>query len=40
VVLVSRPKQMVDHLFCHKNQLFYYLKLMGKPVDTGSLWGM
>jgi uncharacterized damage-inducible protein DinB len=40
VVLGYRLKQMVDHLFCHKNQLFYYLKLMGKPVDTGSLWGM
>lgn len=30
---------MIDHLASHKAQLFYYLKLMGKPVDTGSLWG-
>lgn len=31
---------MLDHLASHKSQLFYYLKLMGKPVHTGSLWGM
>lgn len=31
---------MVDHLALHKAQLFYYLKLMGKPVHTGHLWGM
>jgi len=30
---------MVDHLASHKAQLFYYLKLMGKPVHTGDLWG-
>ncbi len=30
---------MVDHLSIHKAQLFYYLKLMGRPVDTKSLWG-
>jgi hypothetical protein len=30
---------MVDHLASHKSQLFYYLKLMGRPVHTGSLWG-
>ena len=23
----------------HKGQLFYYLKLMGKDVSTGDLWG-
>ena len=28
------------HLGQHKGQLFYYLKLQGKPVDTQSLWGM
>jgi len=30
---------MLDHLASHKSQLFYYLKLMGRPVHTGSLWG-
>jgi hypothetical protein len=28
------------HLATHKAQLFYYLKLQGKPVHTGNLWGM
>lgn len=32
--------QMVNHLNSHKAQLFYYLKLLGKPVNTGDLWGM
>jgi uncharacterized damage-inducible protein DinB len=31
--------QMVQHLERHKSQLFYYLKLQGKPVNTGDLWG-
>jgi hypothetical protein len=31
---------MVGHLTSHKSQLFYYLKLQGKPVHTGTLWGM
>jgi uncharacterized damage-inducible protein DinB len=31
--------QMVTHLALHKAQLFYYLKLQGKAVDTGDLWG-
>jgi len=31
---------MIQHLGQHKGQLFYYLKLMGKPVHTGDLWGM
>lgn len=30
---------MVQHLDRHKSQLFYYLKLQGKPVDTTDLWG-
>jgi uncharacterized damage-inducible protein DinB len=30
---------MVDHLAQHKGQLFYYLKLMGKDVNTADLWG-
>jgi uncharacterized damage-inducible protein DinB len=39
-VLGQRLLQMVEHLMSHKNQLFYYLKLMGKPVNTNNLWGM
>jgi hypothetical protein len=31
---------MVGHLATHKAQLFYYLKLQGKPVHTGNLYGM
>ena len=31
--------QMVHHLDRHKAQLFYYLKLQGKPVNTVDLWG-
>lgn len=31
--------QMIGHLETHKAQLFYYLKLQGKPVNTGHLWG-
>ena len=31
---------MVMHLNSHKSQLFYYLKLQGKPVHTGHLWGI
>lgn len=31
---------MVLHLQSHKSQLFYYLKLMGKDVNTMNLWGM
>jgi len=30
---------MMAHLAQHKGQLFYYLKLMGKEVDSGDLWG-
>lgn len=40
MLLGHRLLQMVDHLKQHKGQLFYYLKLQGKPVDTGTLWGM
>jgi len=39
-VLGLRILDMVRHLESHKTQLFYYLKLMGKPVHTGHLWGM
>jgi DinB superfamily len=31
--------QMIQHLDRHKGQLFYYLKLQGKPVNTADLWG-
>jgi uncharacterized damage-inducible protein DinB len=31
---------MIGHLESHKAQLYYYLKLQGKPVHTGTLWGM
>jgi hypothetical protein len=31
--------RMVQHLERHKSQLFYYLKLQGKPVNTVDLWG-
>lgn len=30
----------LKHLAQHKGQLFYYLKLMGKDVNTGDLWGV
>lgn len=39
VPLGQRLLQMVDHLKQHKGQLFYYLKLQGKAVDTNDLWG-
>ncbi len=40
VILGHRLLQMVDHLKVHKAQLFYYLKLQNKAVNTGNLWGM
>ncbi len=30
---------MIEHLERHKSQLFYYLKLQDKPVNTQDLWG-
>jgi uncharacterized damage-inducible protein DinB len=39
MTLGHRLLQMVDHLKQHKGQLFYYLKLQGKPVKTADLWG-
>jgi uncharacterized damage-inducible protein DinB len=30
----------IRHTLQHKGQLFYYLKLQGKKVDTQHLWGM
>jgi len=40
VILGHRLLSMVLHIMQHKGQLFYYLKLQGKPVHTGDLWGM
>jgi len=40
MILGHRLLEMVDHLRQHKGQLFYYLKLQGKPVNTGHLYGM
>lgn len=40
MILGYQLLQMVEHLSSHKSQLFYYLKLQGKPVNTGNLWGM
>ena len=37
--LGNRHLQMVIHLSSHNSQLFYYLKLQGKPVNTHHLWG-
>ncbi len=31
---------MIYHLGGHKDQLYYYLKLQGKPVNTMTKWGM
>ena len=39
MILGHRLLQMVEHLKQHKGQLFYYLKLQGKPVNTMHLWG-
>jgi uncharacterized damage-inducible protein DinB len=40
IPLGQRFLQCVEHLNSHKGQLFYYLKLQGKPVNTHHLWGM
>lgn len=39
VSLFQHLLHMVAHLAQHKGQLFYYLKLMGKDVNTSDLWG-
>ncbi len=39
VNLGHRLLQMIGHLNQHKAQLFYYLKLQGKAVNTGHLYG-
>ncbi len=38
--LGRRLLEVVRHLDTHKSQLFYYLKLQGKAVHTGHLWGL
>jgi hypothetical protein len=40
IVLGVQILGMVGHLSQHKDQLFYYLKLQGHPVNTHSLYGM
>jgi len=42
---VERPlgfqmEECIQHLLSHKSQLFYYLKMLGRPVHTGHLWGI
>ena len=38
--LFQQLLRMIAHLTQHKGQLFYYLKLMGRDVNTGDLWGV
>jgi len=38
--LFQQLLRMIAHLTQHKGQLFYYLKLQGKPVNTMHLYGM
>ncbi len=40
MILGQRLLHMVHHLNQHKAQLYYYLKLVGKPVSTCNLYGM
>jgi hypothetical protein len=40
VTLFQHLLHMIEHLAQHKGQLFYYLKLMGKDVNTSHLWEM
>ncbi len=40
MILGQRLLQNVVHLSSHKSQLFYYLKLLGLPVNTTHLWNM
>lgn len=40
VTLFQHLYHMIGHLDQHKGQLFYYLKLLGKDVNTSHLWGM
>ncbi|MHC4939273.1 MAG: DinB family protein [Planctomycetota bacterium] len=38
--LGQRLLGMVEHLTVHQAQLFYYLKMIGKPVNTGDMYGV
>jgi uncharacterized damage-inducible protein DinB len=40
LTLFQHLLHMVEHLGQHKGQLFYYLKLQDKSVNTSDLWGM
>lgn len=40
MTLYQQLDTCIHHLGQHKGQLFYYLKLQGKEVHTGHLWGM
>ncbi|MBK9975973.1 MAG: DinB family protein [Planctomycetes bacterium] len=40
MTLFQHIDHMIGHQGQHKAQLFYYLKLQGKDVNTGNLWGM
>ncbi len=40
MVLGQRLLHMVFHLNQHKDQLFYYLKMTGRRIDTCNLYGM
>jgi hypothetical protein len=39
LTLFQHLLDMLKHLAQHKGQLFYYLKLLDKAVDSGDLWG-
>jgi len=40
MTLFQHIDHMINHLGQHKNQLFYYLKLQGKDVNTMHMFGM
>ncbi len=39
LTLFQHLMHMIEHLGQHKGQLFYYLKLLDKDINTGDLWG-
>jgi uncharacterized damage-inducible protein DinB len=39
LTLFQHLLHMIGHLDVHKGQLFYYLKLQGRDVNTTHLWG-
>ncbi len=40
LTLFQHLLHMIGHLEVHKSQLFYYLKLLGRDVNTAHLWGV